>query len=137
MNFFTHLHSKFSSNFFCFETKVTKDIEDIYWKCKSNADGKVASYIPQLARVNPDYWGVSVCTIDGQRFSIGDVNVPFTLQSCSKPLTYAIALEKLGQEVVCIQTLEKKKYAAKIIIIKSTTLTTLIGSSVRRTRAKR
>lgn len=78
----------------------TKEIEDIYWKCKSNADGKVASYIPQLARMNPDYWGVSVCTVDGQRFSIGDVNIPFTLQSCSKPLTYAIALEKLGQEVV-------------------------------------
>lgn len=43
---------------------------------------------------------MSVCTIDGQRFSIGDVNVPFTLQSCSKPLTYAIALEKLGQDIV-------------------------------------
>lgn len=78
----------------------TKDIEDIYWKCKSNADGKVAAYIPQLSRVNPDYWGVSVCTIDGQRFSIGDVSLPLTLQSCSKPLTYAIALEMLGQEVV-------------------------------------
>ncbi|XP_037035921.1 glutaminase liver isoform, mitochondrial isoform X2 [Bradysia coprophila] len=78
----------------------TKDIEEIYWNCKSNRDGKVAAYIPQLQRVNPDYWGVSVCTIDGQRFSIGDVNVPFTLQSCSKPLTYAIALEKLGQDLV-------------------------------------
>ncbi|KAL7298140.1 hypothetical protein TKK_0009141 [Trichogramma kaykai] len=78
----------------------TKHIEDFYWKCKSNGEGKVASYIPQLARVNPDNWGVSVCTIDGQRFSIGDTTVPFTLQSCSKPLTYAIALERLGQEVV-------------------------------------
>lgn len=73
----------------------TKDIEEIYWKCKSNTDGKVkskelkqaaryclivvqvASYIPQLARVNPDYWGVSVCTIDGQRFSIGKVLLQF------------------------------------------------------------
>jgi glutaminase len=78
----------------------TKHIEDFYWKCKSNIEGKVAAYIPQLAHMNPEYWGVSVCTIDGQRFSIGDTTIPFTLQSCSKPLTYAIALEQLGQEVV-------------------------------------
>lgn len=78
----------------------TKDIEDIYWKCKSNTDGKVASYIPQLSRVSPEYWGVSVCTIDGQRFSIGDTGVPFTIQSTSKPMTYAIAMEILGQELV-------------------------------------
>lgn len=78
----------------------TKDVEDIFWNCKSNTDGKNASYIPQLARVNPDYWGLALCTVDGQRFSIGDSNVPFTLQSCSKPLTYAIALEQLGPDVV-------------------------------------
>lgn len=77
-----------------------KDIEEMYWIGKGNSDGKVASYIPQLARMNPDYWGISVCTIDGQRFSIGDVTVPFTLQSCSKPLTYAMALETLGPEIV-------------------------------------
>lgn len=118
------------------KTKVTKDIEDIYWKCKSNADGKVASYIPQLARVNPDYWGVSVCTIDGQRFSIGDVNVPFTLQSCSKPLTYAIALEKLGQEVVCIQSLKQFKQNGPINDNQKNQRM-LIGSSVCGTRAKR
>lgn len=60
----------------------------------------MASYIPQLKRVSPNYWGVSVCTIDGQRFSIGDVNIPFTIQSCSKPLTYGIALDLLGAETV-------------------------------------
>lgn len=78
----------------------TLDVEKIFTNCKSNQNGKNASYIPQLTRVNPDYFGVSVCTVDGQRFSIGDVNVPFTIQSISKPLTYAIALECLSQKVV-------------------------------------
>ncbi|XP_017868605.1 PREDICTED: glutaminase liver isoform, mitochondrial isoform X1 [Drosophila arizonae] len=77
-----------------------KDIEEIYHRCKSNTLGKLADYIPQLARYSPNFWGVSICTVDGQRFSIGDVEEPFTLQSCSKPLTYAIALEKLGPKLV-------------------------------------
>uniref|UniRef100_A0A2A4JVF2 glutaminase n=1 Tax=Heliothis virescens TaxID=7102 RepID=A0A2A4JVF2_HELVI len=77
-----------------------KDIEEMYWAAKGNTNGEVATYVPQLARASADSWGVSVCTIDGQRFSIGDVNVPFTVQSCSKPLTYAMALETLGEDVV-------------------------------------
>ena len=43
---------------------------------------------------------MSVCTVDGQRFNLGDVNEPFTIQSCSKPFTYGINLDKLGHEVV-------------------------------------
>ncbi|XP_046673514.1 glutaminase liver isoform, mitochondrial-like [Homalodisca vitripennis] len=78
----------------------TKRIEQIFWKCKDNISGHVASYIPQLARMSPDYWGVSVCTVDGQRFSLGDTNIPFTIQSCSKPLSYGIALDNLGQQTV-------------------------------------
>ncbi|XP_012503375.1 PREDICTED: glutaminase kidney isoform, mitochondrial [Propithecus coquereli] len=62
--------------------------------------GKVADYIPQLAKFSPDLWGVSVCTVDGQRHSIGDTKVPFCLQSCVKPLKYAIAVNDLGTECV-------------------------------------
>lgn len=80
--------------------EFTKDIVAIHENCKSNTRGTVASYIPQLSCMNPKHWGVSVCTTDGQRFSTGDTNIPFTIQSCSKPLTYAIALETLGQETV-------------------------------------
>jgi len=76
------------------------EIDDMYWKQKTNIKGKVADYIPQLARANPDHWGVSICTVDGQRHAVGDVNVPFCLQSCSKPLTYAIAISDSTPEVV-------------------------------------
>ena len=54
----------------------------------------------KLSRFDPDKWGMSVCTVDGQRFTLGDVNEPFTIQSCSKPFTYGINVDKLGQEVV-------------------------------------
>ncbi|XP_037078888.1 glutaminase liver isoform, mitochondrial-like isoform X1 [Pollicipes pollicipes] len=84
-------------------TNFCRDVEAIYWHCKTSPggkDGEVASYIPQLARVEPNYWGVSVCTVDGQRYCIGDVAVPFTVQSISKPLTYGLVLDELGQELV-------------------------------------
>ncbi|KAL4218662.1 hypothetical protein ACF0H5_021251 [Mactra antiquata] len=75
-------------------------IREIYDDCKQINDGKPAAYIPQLARVDPNYWGVSVCTIDGQRFSLGDTTIPFSLQSIVKPLAYALVLNDLTPEVV-------------------------------------
>lgn len=77
-----------------------KDIVEIYNAVEKNRTGAVADYIPQLARVNPEQFGVSICTIDGQRFSYGDVGVPFCLQSSSKPINYSLALEEHGQQEV-------------------------------------
>ena len=81
-------------------TGVCDNLATIYDKCRINQDGRVASYIPQLARYSPDHWAVSVCTVDGQRFSLGDIHTPFTMQSCSKPFTYGICLNELGSKVV-------------------------------------
>ena len=78
----------------------TKHIDDFYIKCLETREGKVADYIPQLSKVNPDYWGISLCTVDGQRHSIGDTGIPFTIQSSGKPINYAIALNCLGTETV-------------------------------------
>lgn len=79
--------------------KFTNKLEEFYWKCKINKNGKVANYIPQLAKYNPDYWAVSMCSIDGQKFKFGDVDVPFTIQSSGKPINYAIALNELGSDI--------------------------------------
>jgi len=80
--------------------RFTEAITDLYHDCKSNHGGKNADYIPQLATFDPNYWGVSVCTTDGQRFSIGDCNIPFTMQSTTKPLTYGIGLTEYGEDHV-------------------------------------
>ncbi|XP_053380706.1 glutaminase kidney isoform, mitochondrial-like isoform X1 [Mercenaria mercenaria] len=81
-------------------TSFTQHIKEMYEDCKTNTSGTPASYIPQLARVDPKYWGISVCTIDGQRYSLGDTKVPFSLQSIVKPLSYALVLNDLTPEVV-------------------------------------
>ena len=80
--------------------EFTHDIKGIYDKCTPNMKGKPATYIPQLARGDPTKWAVSLCTIDGQRYHIGDVHDKFSIQSTSKPFTYAINLDQLGADVV-------------------------------------
>ncbi|XP_067009058.2 glutaminase liver isoform, mitochondrial-like [Anabrus simplex] len=81
-------------------TAFASRLDDIYNQCVNVTDGNVASYIPELAKADPNCWGYAMCTIDGQRHSLGNCTIPFTMQSCSKPLTYAIALEHLGADGV-------------------------------------
>ncbi|XP_049611512.1 glutaminase kidney isoform, mitochondrial [Syngnathus scovelli] len=78
----------------------TQKINEMYDSAQRQDGGQVANYIPQLAKFSPDLWGASLCTIDGQRHSVGDTKVPFCLQSCVKPLEYAIAVHELGSEHV-------------------------------------
>ncbi|MGV3523706.1 MAG: glutaminase A [Candidatus Sericytochromatia bacterium] len=62
--------------------------------------GKVADYIPQLAKAPPEAYGLGLCTIAGERFSLGDDQTPFSLQSVCKPGNYGLVLETLGEEQV-------------------------------------
>uniref|UniRef100_A0A4W3I3F9 glutaminase n=1 Tax=Callorhinchus milii TaxID=7868 RepID=A0A4W3I3F9_CALMI len=82
-----------------FET-FSSHINRLYGNAKSKSSGNVADYIPQLAKFSPDLWGVSLCTVDGQRYSVGDTKIPFCLQSCVKPLVYAIAVNEFSTDHV-------------------------------------
>uniref|UniRef100_A0A7N6B4E1 glutaminase n=1 Tax=Anabas testudineus TaxID=64144 RepID=A0A7N6B4E1_ANATE len=78
----------------------TSHIDELYENAKKLTGGQVADYIPQLAKFSPDLWAVSLCTVDGQRHTVGDTKVPFCLQSCVKPLKYAVAVHNHSTEYV-------------------------------------
>lgn len=55
-----------------------KIFEDIFEKLKNVPDeGKVADYIPELARVNPDSFGAHLTTVDGVHYAFGDSETRF------------------------------------------------------------
>jgi glutaminase len=58
--------------------------------------GRVASYIPELAKVPASHFGMAVVGIDGSVVSVGDANVPFSIQSISKVFTLVMALQLEG-----------------------------------------
>ena len=63
-------------------------------------DGNVAAYIPELAKADPDWFGICVVTVDGYVYGVGDTDVRFTIQSMSKPAVYAAALADRGRDAV-------------------------------------
>jgi glutaminase len=62
-------------------------------------EGKVADYIPQLARVDPKSFGMAIVTINGDVHMAGDAEVPFSIQSISKVFTLTLALGKHGENI--------------------------------------
>src|SRR5580693_8129508 len=62
----------------------------------SETSGAVADYIPELSKADPAHFGISLATLDGHVYEVGDTKVPFTIQSMSKPFVFALALDTLG-----------------------------------------
>ena len=65
-----------------------------------NKAGVLPDYIPQLAKVNPDTFGLAMVTAGGEVFCAGDVDAEFTIQSVSKPFALGLALEAKGPDGV-------------------------------------
>lgn len=81
-------------------TDLQQLIEQLHRQFKDVNEGEIATYIPELAKANPDWFGIAIVTTDGKIYSTGDVNQNFTIQSASKPFTYGMALEDNGREKV-------------------------------------
>lgn len=63
-------------------------------------EGHVATYIPELAKANPDWFGICLVTASGNVYEVGDSQQSFTIQSISKPFVYGLALEDHGRSHV-------------------------------------
>lgn len=75
-------------------------IDDIAEQMMAVEDkGGVAGYIPQLAKVNPNQFAMSVALPTGEIFNAGCVDTHFSIQSISKVFTLTIALGKLGENI--------------------------------------
>ena len=62
-------------------------------------EGKQADYIPALANVDPDQFGLCLHMLDGRTYSIGASDVKFSIQSIAKVFSLAIALSILGKDL--------------------------------------
>ncbi|MGB3773218.1 MAG: glutaminase A [Rhodococcus sp. (in: high G+C Gram-positive bacteria)] len=80
---------------------VVQDIlEEVHALCVADTSGAVADYIPELAAAEPDRFGICLTTADGYVYEVGDTDTAFTIQSVSKPFTYALALADRGEGAV-------------------------------------
>ena len=82
-------------------TAITSPVQDflqhIYQEFAAVKEGEVATYIPELAKANPDWFGICLVTANGAVYEIGDTDQEFTIQSISKPFVYGLALEDNGR----------------------------------------
>jgi glutaminase len=78
------------------ESVVQAYVDSILGECAGNGLGAVADYIPELAAADPDRFGICIASTDGYLYEAGDARDRFTIQSISKPFTYALALSDRG-----------------------------------------
>nr|WP_083886973.1 glutaminase A [Nodosilinea nodulosa] len=74
-------------------------VHDAYDRFKTIDDGAVANYIPALAAVPRDLFGLCVVGVNGAIHGMGDINYEFSIQSVSKPFVFALICQAIGEDV--------------------------------------
>jgi glutaminase len=81
-------------------TDFFQKIEKIYNILKNTGGGKNADFISELSKVNPHLYAISIYTINGEQFNIGDFKHEFAIESCSKIFSLALALKQYGKKTI-------------------------------------
>ena len=77
---------------------VSALLREAHERFKSNNDGKNADYIPALAKVPSELFGVSVVGTSGTPYAAGDTEYEFSIQSVSKPFVFALICQAIGED---------------------------------------
>jgi glutaminase len=77
-----------------------KAVDDAYAQFRNLKEGKNADYIPALAKVDPNLFGIALVTVDGKVFTAGDVKTEVSIQSISKVFTMAQVIQEQGTDSV-------------------------------------
>ena len=78
--------------------EVARLVVAAHARFKSNDEGRVADYIPALAQVPGQLFGICLAGVSGTCFTAGDADYGFTLQSISKPFVFALICQAIGDE---------------------------------------
>ncbi len=79
-------------------SSIEQAVHEAYDMFKDNQDGKNADYIPYLANVDKNLFGISVCLLDGRMIEVGDTRCRFGIESVSKVYTAILVLRQYGAE---------------------------------------
>jgi len=77
-----------------------KAVDAAYAKFKTLQEGKNADYIPALAKVDPNLFGIALVTVDGKVYTAGDVKTEVSIQSISKVFTMAQVIQEQGLDSI-------------------------------------
>lgn len=79
-------------------SQIKEAAQEAYEMFKTNTDGKNADYIPYLANIDKNLFGISICLMDGTLIQLGDSEYRFGIESVSKVHTAILALRQYGAE---------------------------------------
>jgi glutaminase len=82
------------------KANIDKVLTEAYNKFKDVKEGENASYIKELATVDPDIFGIALVTTDGKVYTMGDIQSMVSIQSVSKVFTMAKVIEEQGNKAV-------------------------------------